>query len=360
MTNIVLGSEKRKYYLIATILIILIFIPVQIPFKITSQGRILPQKQYLLVKGADGKIISSLKNNITGSMENFSVTQFERGDVIQFFMNDNIAVGSKVNKNDTLAYISSNLSESELIKLKSELANEIALLKLSSSREKESIINAERQRLEYARKQLEEQTNIFNRQKSLFEKQLISEEEYELAKSSIELFKINVDIASQRLQTVETGSKPEEIELIKTKVVGLQNQIRILGKKFLKYYLLSPINGIVQRSFSQDTLLIVEDVDAALLFVPIKTNDTRMIKEKLQVNIYSSSSGKNLSSKILKVEKAISNSYYSQVNFVLVLLDNSNNKYAADSNYYDVEIIIDTLYPYEYLLKTFKQVFNLQ
>jgi len=92
----------------------------------------------------------------------------------------------------------------------------------------------------------------------------------------------------------------------------------------------------------------------------MKTNDTRMIREKLQVNIYSSSSGKNLSSKILKVEKAISNSYYSQVNFVLVLLDNSNNKYAADSNYYDVEIIIDTLYPYEYLLKTFKQVFNLQ
>lgn len=359
MTNILLKSQKKKYYIFLIIIIILIFIPIKIPFNISSKGKMLSQKQYLLIKGTDGKLISILKNNLAGSTESFSVTQFERGDLIQFFMNDKILAGNFIHENDTIAYILSNLSESELIRLKAELANEIAMLKLSSSKEKESIINTENQKLEFAQKQFEEQSKIFNRQKSLFEKQLISQEEYELAKSSLELYKINVDIARERLKTVMTGSKPEEVELIKTKIEGLQNQIRILEKKFMKYYLQSPIDGIVRRTFSQDTLLEVDDIQSMLVFIPLSTNDVNFVKKDMQVKIYSKLTGKKFFGKILNIEKTNITGYVSPIIYALVKIKNNNLIYDEENNI-DVDIMVDEVYPLEFLWIIIKNIFSVK
>lgn len=358
MTNIVLNRNKKKILLVSIPLIILIILilPVKIPYSISTIAKVKPAKQWLIVKGADGKLITTLLNNFNGNVENYSVTQFERGDVVQFFLHKNIHAGIKVNQKDSIAFITSNLSEIEITQLKSELAAALAELKLSQSKEKESVINTEQQKLEFAKKQFEEQQNIFNRQKALYDKQLISQEEFELAKSSLDLFRINVDIATERLSTVQTGSKAEEIEFIKTRIQGLQNQIKAVESKFQKYYLLSPINGIVQRTYSTDTLMNIEDYDEMVAFLPVNKNYLNELKVGQKVFIKNEFTHSEYEGEIYDPQ-ANENSSDEKHSIIIVKINSKNGFDSLGVNFYNAEILIDEYYPLEYIYSIIKNIF---
>ena len=360
MTNIVLNRNKKKILKLSLLIsiIIALFIPIKIPYSISTIAKVKPAKQWLIVNGADGKLITTLLNNLNGNVENYSVTQFERGDVVQFFLHKNITAGMQVNERDSIAFITSNLSEIEMTQLKSELIAALAELKLSQSQEKESVIKTEQQKLEFARKQFEEQQNIFNRQKALFEKQLISQEEFELAKSSLELFKINVDIASERLATVQTGSKAEEIEFIKSRITGLQNQIKAVESKIQKYYILSPINGIIQRTYSTDTLINIEDYNDLIAFLPVKKNYFHELKVGQKVIITNDLSCQKYEGTIYNLQDF--DKYNADRNNILVIVRiNKNNQMNNHrKSFYSAEVVIKDCYPYDYVYSILENIFS--
>jgi len=360
MTNVLLNRSKKKILLFMTAfaVIVLLLIPIKIPYSLSSIAKAKPAKQWLIIKGTDGKLVTTLINNINGNVENYSVTQFERGDVVQFYLNKNIVSGVKVNEKDSIAFITSNLSEIEITQLKSELNDALAQLKLSESNEKESIVNTEKQKLEFSKKQYEEQQNLFNRQKSLYEKQLISQEEYELAKSSLELFKINVDISSERLSTVQTGSRPEEIEMIKSRIVGLQNQIRAFENKFDKYFIQTPINGIIQRTYSTDTLINIEDYSELIAFVPVKNEYLNQIKIGQTVNLEGNSFTTNISGKVINLQSFTQKGIAENFIIAQVRVEPPKDYSFSSSTYYSAKILIDECLPYEYLYKLLRNIFS--
>jgi hypothetical protein len=301
-------NNRNSQIVLAVIFLLLIvfyFIPIEIPKTVTAAGKLYSAKEWLLIKGPDGRLMTMLKNNKKGVSESYSVTQFERGDAIEFSISEVIKSGAFISANDTVGIIYSNETEKELIDLKSELAVESALLEVNLSTEKEAIVKSEEQRLEYAKRQLVEQEKLFRRQQALFDKNLISEEEFEVAKGAVELFRINVDIATERLKTVTTGAKEEEIDFIKSKIDGLSNQIEILQRRFSDFVIQSPIDGIVNLNFSSDTLLIISDTTEFIGLFPIHIKELKNISAGQNIEIEIADLSEETSGTIISIDKKL-------------------------------------------------------
>lgn len=265
--------------IIAVLIIVVLILPFKLPYKITVPGKVFPTKEWLVVKGTDGRLMTSLINHKAGVLENYAVRLFERGDAVQFSFNPNIVAGSSISTNDTIGIIYSNESQKKLINLKADLGSQKARLDVSLTDEKEAVVSAAKQGVEYAERQFIEQQKIYNRQKGLYNKNLISIEEFDLSKGALDLFRINIEIARERYNSVTTGAKQEEIDLINTKIEGLQLEIGVLEQRFSDYVIQSPIDGIVNRVFSSDTLMIVSDTTEFIVLMPIEWSYREYVKK---------------------------------------------------------------------------------
>lgn len=280
-----------KRILIRTGILIVIcaffLLPLKIPYTINAPGKILPAKEWLVIKGSDGRLMTILKDNLRGVSNNYSVSQFERGDAVQFSLCANIASGKSVSVYDTVAMLYSNEIEQQFIQLKGELEVAKASLVMNLAGEKSSVIKEEKAQLEYDRRKAEEQKKIFNRIDSLFRKDLVSQEEYDISKSKSDLYDINVSIAEAHLQSITTGVKQEEISYLNSKITSLQSQLNVLQKRFKNYILISQVNGIVNQTFSSDTLLIISDTTNYVVLSPINWEERNYLTINQEVLIKS-------------------------------------------------------------------------
>jgi hypothetical protein len=298
-----LDKSSRTWIIIAAVLVVVLLIPIKIPYKITVPGKVLPAKEWLIEKDVEGRLMTSLINNRAGVHESFAVRSFERGDAIHFSLRPEIVSGAAVSTIDTVGIIYSNESEKQLINLKASLQSQMALLEVSSSKEKEALVKEAEQGVLYAERQYIEQEKIYKRQKGMREKELISEEEFDLSRGTLDLFRINIDIAKERLNNVSTGEKQEQLDLIKTNIRGLQDEISVLEQKFSDYIIQSPINGSVNRVFSSDTLVIISDNTEYIVFMPLQWDYKEYIKEDQTVE-FDLMDGSNTTGKIIALENS--------------------------------------------------------
>lgn len=313
--------RKQNIYLIIVVLfaIIFLFVPIELPLSVSSKGKLIPYQTWTLAKGTDGRLITSLNDNSTGINNEFSVTQFERGDAVQFKLNMDIIENGKVSKGDTIGYVISNEIEKDIQKLMSELETARASLTVQESSEKESVIEAEKSKLVFAEKELEEQTKVYDRKKQLFERDLISRQEFEADEARYELAKINISIAQGRLKTVQSGAKEEEINFANSQISAVENEIRILQKRFEGNNIVSPIDGEIIRTFSSDTLLTINDLNQNIVLVPVKWKELKKIQIDQEVSISSDGVDEIITGKILNIDNTVKSAGAIQYVLVTVL-----------------------------------------
>lgn len=311
-------NKKNTTFLIiiVTILIIFYFLPFEFPVTINQKGKLLPYKTWTLAKGTDDRLITSLNDIATGLNNEFSVTQFERGDAVQFKFNLPVISDNIINKGDTVGYIISNEIEKDIQKLLGELESAKASLYVQKSSEKESIVEAEKSRLVFAEKELEEQTKIYERKKKLFDRELISKEEFEADEAKYELAKINISIAKERLRSVQSGVKKEEINYAELQIGAIQNEINVLKKRYESNNIIVPISGVVNRTFSPDTLLVVNDISKSVIIIPVMWEDSRKIELEQKVTISSPYSDSNILGKIVSINSTVMSN--NNIQYVLV------------------------------------------
>lgn len=307
------------------LIVIVIFLPFKIPYSINTPGKILPVKEWIVIKGPDGRLITQLKNNRFGTINNYSVSQFERGDAVQFTLKPNIVSGAYVAADDTVASIYSNEIERQYFQLKGELGVAIASLEMNKTGEKISVINEEKNQLEYRKKQVEEYKKQFDRIEVLFSKNMVSQEEYEIAKSKYELNEINIKISEAHLQSLITGSKPEQLNYIKAEISSLKNQVNILQKRFENYTLVSPLNGIVNQIYGDDTILVISDTTEYVIISPVKWEEKDFItlNQKLKVKIPDSRF--EYDATVIRSENGVHLLNRKQVFLITSLLNNKSN-----------------------------------
>lgn len=310
--------SKNKIILLVTIiiLIIILFLPIEIPVSVESKGKLLSFQTWTLAKGTDGRLITSLNDNSTGINNEFSVTQFERGDAVQFKLNMDVIEKGEVSKGDTIGYVISNEIEKDIQKLMGELETARASLSVQESSEKESVIEAEKSKLVFAEKELEEQIKVYDRKKKLFERDLISRQEFEADEARFELAKINISIAKGRLRTVQSGAKEEEINFANSQITALENEIRILQKRFESNNIVSPIDGEIIRTFSSDTLLTINDLNQNIVLVPVKWKNLKNIQIDQEVSISSDGVDEIITGRILNIDNTVKSA--GSIQYVLV------------------------------------------
>jgi hypothetical protein len=280
--------------LVIGIVTAILFIPVELPYAISTAGKILPAKSWVIVKGNNGQLISLLHNRKKGIVDSYSVKEFERGDNVSFTLSNWFGIGRMINEKDTIGYIYSNEIERQLAVLQSEIEVAKSLLEFNISGEKGPVIKEAEENLNYQIKNASEQEKIFRRQEALFQKDLISQEEFDLAVNQADLNKISIAIARARFESVSTGAKQEQIELIKSQIRALQNQADILKKRLSSYSIVSPISGMVNSLSSGDTLFTISENSDFVVMVPVKINDMEFIKINSEILITLPSSSKKL------------------------------------------------------------------
>lgn len=335
------------------VLVIVLLLPIKIPYSIKAPGKILPAKQWIVSKGPDGRLITVLKDNKLGISQNYSVSQFERGDAIQFSLRPNISSGSAIREKDTVASIYSNEIERQFIQLKGELEVAKASLAANESGEKQSSIQEEKERLEFMKKQADEQKKIFNRLEALYHKDLVSQEEYEISKGTAELNQINISIAEAHLQTVQSGVKKEQLDYIKSQVQALQKQIDILQKRFKNYTLISQVTGVANRILGNDTLLVVSDTSEFVVLIPVKWEERNYLFNNQKVYLKAPDSSVSQDATLVRIDKSIHPLNGGQV-FLVTAFFNSPKIDFLSGLIVQCSIKCDPIRPVEYLKRIFE------
>lgn len=269
---------------------------------INSLGEVLPAKEFHLIRSQDDRIVTILKNNLSGTVERYSIISVERGDAIRMSLNNSFKVGGFVNSGDTICKLISAETMYQIVRLEGLISTEIATLNFYKTGEKTAIIEEARGRLESAQQQLEYQGKVLERMKILYEKNLISPQEYETAENLFKLYQANVSIAKSQLEALETGAKPEQIQLIETRIESLKNELEALKQKAQSYIITSPISGVIFKISSGDTILSMADISAFCCLIPINVDERAKVKNGQIVEIKSS---EILQAKIDAVENSV-------------------------------------------------------
>jgi len=265
------------YFLLGVLALLAFGLVVQLPVPIFSSvntfGTITSAQKWVLVKGTDGRLISSTINYKTGLNEGYRVSNFDPGSSVSFALNSSLTPGQFVTRGDTVGSIYSSETQERLITLNGELAAARGLLAVNASGQKAAIVHEAQQRLQFAKRKQNEHRTIMARAQQLHSGDLISQSEYERVRSEHNTLEDEVHIAEANLEAARTGAKPEQLELAQANIAALENEIEAIKRRATTYTLTAPISGMVSRASSADTLLTISDTTELLALIPVKASD---------------------------------------------------------------------------------------
>ncbi len=271
--------NRRIVLLIILILaVIVLFLPIKVNYSFDSAALVFSSREWNLKRGADDSYLSELVDHETNGISHLLSYKFERGDVAEVQIRNNLQSGDFVTDKDTIAVIHSFFIENEIIRLKNLKQIEEAALAMTVTGEKQTLIDQSRQRQEFARQQLDLALKNYERQKSLYLDSVISQSEFDIYDNQYQSAKINVQIANQEVLSIESGAKSEEIDYINQKIDSYKKEIQTLEKMQEQYFIKSPLDGIISFSRVIDGIITVSDTNRYILKIPVKVNNIQYLK----------------------------------------------------------------------------------
>jgi hypothetical protein len=307
------------------IVILIIVMPIKIPFSVSVNGKVFPAQEWIIMKGRNGQLITLLKDYKTGLSKSYSVTEFERGDNASFIIKSDIQPGSVIGKSDTIGSIVSNELEVRLSSLRGQLDITKKMLNSSTTGEKKSIIQEAKDNLDYAKKRAEVERKIYSRQEQLFQKGLISEQAYDSSKYTVELSEVSIAIAEAQLNTAITGEKPEQIEFIKSQISAFEKDINVLEKRSSSYNFTSPVDGYVSDIQIGDTLMIISDTSNYIIAMAIPLAEKPYLNLDANVLIISSIDDLEVEATLKRVNNSVQYPLTGPVVNAVACSEESNN-----------------------------------
>lgn len=252
-----------------------------------------PTEEWELCKTIDGNLISVHKNHRKNYVQNYAVTEFQRGDAVRFVLNPKIFDKEQLTIGDTIGYVYSNEEQRRLIQLLGQLGVLSAELEFHTTGQKpEDVLFAER-KLILAQQELETQRKLMRRSEELIIDNVISKEQYDIDLNELKVKELSVELARVNLSSVDTGEKPEMEKLIRSKIAALSNEIEQIQNRLDLLTVVSPISGkilidhgsMIKTVVSQNNETIVKIVsnDRPIGLMPIRMTHRAAISTGNQV-----------------------------------------------------------------------------
>ncbi len=303
--------------LLGLIALLVWFSPINVPYSVEARGRVLPVKEWLLVRGLDGRLVSELKNHARGTTENFSVAQFERQDAIRFAIEERILNSDVSTAGDTIGTVHSSQNERVLNEIQGQLEAERATLKLYQAGQKASIVSEARQVLRRAEARVAAQTLVVNRLRELENKNAVAVAQLEVEQGNLRVFELDVDIAKAQLEAVQSGERAELVDLTRSRINALERDMITLRRRLDDYTIVSPLSGAMYHFSTSDTMMVIADTSYYVVSTPVQWTEAGYLDTGDEVVMYDPSSNQRLMGKIIRKENFV-RSFQGQAGVVVI------------------------------------------
>ncbi len=275
----------RKYSVILLFIApLFILAPFEVNYLIEANSLVYSAKEWRLTRDNNGELSSMIIDND----RNFSTSKtdyiFDRGDVakINFYSHN-----KRINEDDTIAVINSDVINEQIITLQSQLEVAKAEYQDKVTGQKASIIKEFDDKLRIAKSNVEFTTIQLERAEKMVKEDLIPQLEYDRFKNANNLAKINLQLAQKSLETVSTGEKSEILDVIKSQIKTLQERIANLEQKKDKYIIKAPFRGIINYYQDSIDLIKIKDPSDFIVKIPVKVYEIGYVDldDKVELSI---------------------------------------------------------------------------
>lgn len=234
---------------------------------------------YLACNGAD-QITTGWSRNLQSAGGGVKLLHFERPDLIDVNIVPALHDGCFVEKDDTIAIITSlktqgNLSvvEANLEKARAEYNSLLAGARIED-------MDIAKNRIERAKAALDAKELELNRLKSLYQSEFVQLSDLQTAEGRYEVLKAELDLANAKLAALQAGSRPEDIRVAEAQITSIQREVEsirsALGEREV---IVSPVSGQVRMGGEEGYLVRVECIDTLAVFMIIPEAVTLELKE---------------------------------------------------------------------------------
>jgi multidrug resistance efflux pump len=238
------------------------------PLKVSSECRIEPLARVVVRADVDGRV--------------------ERVDVRE---GDIVADGAPLVTLATLEL------DHDLERARADLGELGARLALLQSGARTQEIEIARRRVEAASTRLEYDQKAHERAQQSLASDLVSREAVEEAERTLRLSQDEHHSARQALALLESGARPQEVAAMQARIDAVTAQIRYLEEQRRRTHIASPIPGQVLTPHLErltgrfvergDSLLVVADLSAVLLQIPVPEKDVGDVRQGARVRFKS-------------------------------------------------------------------------
>jgi hypothetical protein len=320
-------KKKPAIYLsgISVLIAVLLFLPVKLPYTVYGTGKIFALNEWVLGRTTDGRITSTIKNNLLGIITSYGGKEFQQRDIYSFYLNDDIGKKLFLNKGEEVGFLESIELKRQLVIARGDLEVEKANLSVYSTGEKpETVIEAET-KLKMNRESFEIQKKLFERSKILYNDSLISVQDFEVALNKYDMAKMSVNYAEAQLQSIITGQKPEQITLSRKRIRALEQQIENLEERLEELTIRAPFSGMLQYKkgdvTSVEPLVNLLDTTTFIIVVPIRAKDLEHVQTGQKAKLELFSAGCTMEGTIVHIDNSIQVIKGRQAAYVTAIVD---------------------------------------
>ena len=325
--------KRNRFFAVGTVIILIMAVkmsPSHLPYTIYTNGLVMPRSEWTLSRAQNGNLISSLKDNRTNNLQAFSASVFQRGYQANFQLNPAVYHRTRLNKGDTVATMYSNQDEDRLIQLQGDLEVQQAELQVNNSGQKTADVAGQASQIALARQELSMQRTLTQRTEALYEESLVSLQEYQADLSKLRVRELNLKMAEANYQSVATGDKPQQLQVVKSRINSLQQQIGKIKSGLKDLTLVAPVSGtILLRTASvnptEEVLLSVADNSAWVVLLPVSYLEREYIQLDQTIEIAITGTTQTTSGKIVGIDNTVQFVDGRQAFFVTALVE---EKYA--------------------------------
>ncbi len=339
-----------RYALFISIVLILSWFSAtyKLEYRISSKAFFMPATEYGITRNVDGNLISTLTDHKTHLVERYSITEFQRGDVVELIMSTFITSRGYINAGDTIGYILSNEEQRNLIELQGQMdVLKAELLFFTTGQKPEDVLLALNQ-LELAEQELTTERLLMDRSERIFSDGAISRQEYDIALNTLKLRELAVKIARANWESISTGEKPEQEKLTLAQIEALSKQIEQIKKRIHSLTITSPVGGklIMHRDLQlTGQIITIADTSALIALIPI------LVKEREFMHIGSEVIYSDMKGSISRLDNAVKMIGSQQAFYVTATFPWNQNLMPGYTG--NVTIYTDTITPLQYLGRIF-------
>jgi hypothetical protein len=265
--------------LILVLLIVIVFLPIPVRYSFEAMAKIYPVKEWKLMRGAEEGIWSQTFDYETDALADFKNYRFERGDIAELIIKDGIPFDSRVEVDDTVAWIDSYFIQTEIIRIENLRDVEIANMNVVSTGEKDALVLQAKKQYDYAVQQLALEKKNYYRQEQLYRDSVIAPADFDLYENSMKLAEINAEVAREQLLALSTGEKASVVELAAQKIQAYNKEIERLKDQQAQYTITTPLSGILTYAADTGGIVKVSDYSRLVLKMPVAYQHSAYLAE---------------------------------------------------------------------------------